>query len=263
MTVPVVDARGSPGRPAAERRTPSIAVVSSGRACRAISARSSASVAVHEQEHTCSRRRPERLRASHVRERSSRIVHRSRQFCSHAPMPARLVRSMHAEQPLHDTKIAIVTGGSSGIGRHAAIRIAERGAGVILTYNSNPDGARGDRRGDRGARRHGRRPAARRRRQRRPSTPSRERVAAELADRWQRTSFDHLVNNAGFGQMSMFADTTEELYDRVPPGHPQGARSSSPRSCCRCSPTAGRSSTRPATRRCPPASSPATPRTRA
>ena len=39
-------------------------------------------------------------------------------------------------------------------------------------------------------------------------------MAAELADRWQRTSFDYLVNNAGFGQMSMFADTTEELYDR-------------------------------------------------
>ena len=41
-----------------------------------------------------------------------------------------------------------------------------------------------------------------------------QRVAAELSDRWQRTSFDYLVNNAGFGQMSMFADTTEELYDR-------------------------------------------------
>ena len=39
-------------------------------------------------------------------------------------------------------------------------------------------------------------------------------MAAELTDRWQRTSFDYLVNNAGFGQMSMFADTTEELYDR-------------------------------------------------
>ena len=39
-------------------------------------------------------------------------------------------------------------------------------------------------------------------------------MAAELSDRWQRTSFDYLVNNAGFGQLSMFAETTEELYDR-------------------------------------------------
>lgn len=110
-------------------------------------------------------------------------------------------------------KIAVVTGASSGIGRHAAIRIAERGAGVILTYNSNPEGAEstaatiedgggtavaipldvGDSETfDAFARS----------------------VAAELDDRWQRTSFDYLVNNAGFGQMSMFVDTTEELFDR-------------------------------------------------
>jgi NAD(P)-dependent dehydrogenase (short-subunit alcohol dehydrogenase family) len=110
-------------------------------------------------------------------------------------------------------KIAIVTGGSSGIGRHAAIRLAERGAGVILTYNSSPDGAHetvaaieaqggtavaaqldigaGD-----------------------TFDAFARRVDAELAGRWQRSSFDYLVNNAGFGQMSMFADTTEELYDR-------------------------------------------------
>jgi NAD(P)-dependent dehydrogenase (short-subunit alcohol dehydrogenase family) len=112
-----------------------------------------------------------------------------------------------------DNKIAVVTGGSSGIGRHTAIRIAQRGAGVILTYNANPQGAEEtvatieDRGGvavalpldvgnsetfDAFARR----------------------VAAEITDRWQRTSFDYLVNNAGFGQMSMFVDTTEELYDR-------------------------------------------------
>jgi len=36
---------------------------------------------------------------------------------------------------------------------------------------------------------------------------------AELTG-WQRDSFDYLVNNAGFGQTSMFADTTEELFDR-------------------------------------------------
>ena len=45
MTVPEVDARGSPARSAAESRTPSIAVVSPGRACREINSRSSPSSA--------------------------------------------------------------------------------------------------------------------------------------------------------------------------------------------------------------------------
>jgi NAD(P)-dependent dehydrogenase (short-subunit alcohol dehydrogenase family) len=110
-------------------------------------------------------------------------------------------------------KIAVVTGGSSGIGRHTAIRLAERGAGVIVTYNTHPDGAETtvasirDRGGaavavplDVG--------------DDRTFDAFAGRVAGELADRWQRTSFDYLVNNAGFGQMSMFTDTTEELYER-------------------------------------------------
>ena len=110
-------------------------------------------------------------------------------------------------------KIAVVTGGSSGIGRHAAVRIAERGDGVILTYNSSAAGAQEtvatiERGGgtavalelDLGASE--------------TFGGFAQNVAAELSGRWQRTSFDYLVNNAGFGQMSMFADTSEELYDR-------------------------------------------------
>ena len=38
-------------------------------------------------------------------------------------------------------QIAIVIGGSSGIGQSTAIQLAQRGTGVILTYNGNPSGA--------------------------------------------------------------------------------------------------------------------------
>lgn len=110
-------------------------------------------------------------------------------------------------------KVAIVTGASSGIGQSAAIQIAKRGVGVILTFSGNRQGgldtvAAIEKEGgtavalplDVGE--SGSFPAFR------------TSVVDVLRDTWGRDSFDHLVNNAGFGQMAMFEDTTEELFDR-------------------------------------------------
>ena len=38
-------------------------------------------------------------------------------------------------------KVIIITGGSRGLGRSAALECAARSMGVILTYNSHPEGA--------------------------------------------------------------------------------------------------------------------------
>jgi NAD(P)-dependent dehydrogenase (short-subunit alcohol dehydrogenase family) len=111
-------------------------------------------------------------------------------------------------------QVAIVTGASSGIGQSAAIQIARRGTGVILTYQGNESGAmetvaRIEKDGgtavalplDVG---------------RSETFPAfRESVVAALRDTWQRDTIDFLVNNAGFGHMAMFADTTEEAFDTL------------------------------------------------
>ncbi|WP_326810491.1 SDR family NAD(P)-dependent oxidoreductase [Streptomyces scopuliridis] len=111
-------------------------------------------------------------------------------------------------------KVAIVTGASSGIGRSAAIQIAKRGTGVILTYGKNPQG--------------GLETAAAIEKEGGTAVALaldvgetgtfaafRDTVAGVLRDTWQRDSFDYLVNNAGFAQTSLIEDTTEETFDRL------------------------------------------------
>jgi NAD(P)-dependent dehydrogenase (short-subunit alcohol dehydrogenase family) len=109
--------------------------------------------------------------------------------------------------------VAIVTGASSGIGQSAAVQLAKRGVGVILTYNTNKEGGL-----DTVAQieSHGGRAVAL------PLDVGRSETFAEFSDTvartlaatWDTGSFDYLVNNAGFGQMAMFEDTSEELFDR-------------------------------------------------
>ena len=181
---------------AAESSTPSIAVVSSGRAWRAISAARARSspragtyipIAMVQSGWTASST-PDRA-GSCIRPASSVLTLAAVRW---------FARRITRRRPKH-TKIAIVTGASSGIGQAAALRIAERGVGVIAHLQRQPRRGRGDGRGHRGARRRGRRPPARRRRQRRRFDAFAEQVAGELAEPLAARLFDHLVNNAGFG----------------------------------------------------------------
>jgi NAD(P)-dependent dehydrogenase (short-subunit alcohol dehydrogenase family) len=112
----------------------------------------------------------------------------------------------------HAGKVAIVTGASSGIGQSAALRLAERGIGVIVTFSAHPERATETVRLIEAA--GGSAVAL-------PLDVGRsdsfgafaERAAAEMRERWNRTTFDFLVNNAGSSHMAMLEDMTEDAFD--------------------------------------------------
>jgi NAD(P)-dependent dehydrogenase (short-subunit alcohol dehydrogenase family) len=111
-----------------------------------------------------------------------------------------------------NNKIALVTGGSRGLGKDMALSLAKKGIDVVLTYHSNKDEA--------------------------------EKVAAEIQSLGQKayvfqldagdiksfddflkqvterletetgsSNFDFLINNAGTALYAPFAETTEEQFD--------------------------------------------------
>ena len=120
-----------------------------------------------------------------------------------------------------EKKIAIITGGSRGLGRSAAIKLAERGVDVIFTYRTRKDDA------DAVAaqmQRFGAQGLALPLDVGDSSTFASfgERVKAELQSRWQRESFDYLVNNAGSGINAPFAETSEAQFDLMMNVHLKG-----------------------------------------
>lgn len=121
----------------------------------------------------------------------------------------------------HTRPLALITGGSRGLGRHAALALAARGIDTVITYRQQRGeadaavaqvqalGAQavalpldvGD---------SAQFPAF--------ATALRE----VLGSRWQRTHIDHLVNNAGMGIHALAADTTEAQFDELMRVHLKG-----------------------------------------
>lgn len=120
-----------------------------------------------------------------------------------------------------NSKIALVTGGSRGLGKNMAISIAKKGIDVVLTYNSNKDEA--------------------------------DKVVAQIEALGQKAfalqldtsnvkafddfvgkmtghlqektgspNFDFLINNAGTALYAPFAETTEQQFDDVMNIHYKG-----------------------------------------
>lgn len=117
--------------------------------------------------------------------------------------------------------IALITGGSRGLGRNAARHLARQGVGVIITYLSRAEEAAavvaeiealgskavalqldtGD-------------------------VAQLAKFAGQLEETlervWGRKTFDFLVNNAGMGISAAFAETTEEQFDTLMNVHFKG-----------------------------------------
>ena len=119
------------------------------------------------------------------------------------------------------TKIALVTGASRGLGRNAAISIARHGGDVIVTYRSGEADAQSVVREIEAL---GRKAVALRLDVGDVSSiPSFvEQVRGALRGTFGRTNFDHLVNNAGHGEMAPFAETTEAQFDALFNVHVKG-----------------------------------------
>ena len=111
-------------------------------------------------------------------------------------------------------KIALVTGSSKGLGRNTALALAEKGVDIIVTYRSSEGEANSvvSKIADMGGKAIS---------LQLDTSDSKtfadftRQVEQSLQNTWQTDRFDFLVNNAGIGINSPFAETTEADFDRL------------------------------------------------
>ncbi|NMM45647.1 SDR family oxidoreductase [Rhodospirillaceae bacterium KN72] len=118
-------------------------------------------------------------------------------------------------------KIALITGGSRGLGQNAALHLADKGVDIVLTYRNAKDAA--DATVAEIEARGGKAVALQ---LDTTDTSAFSRFASTLAsvldDTWGRSDIDFLVNNAGSGILKPFPDTTEGDLDRMYSEHVKG-----------------------------------------
>ncbi|MEG4490627.1 SDR family oxidoreductase [Microcoleus sp. D3_18_C4] len=121
----------------------------------------------------------------------------------------------------NQTKIALVTGASRGLGKNTALTLARKGVDVIVTYHNSDEDAKNvvSAIADLGAQ-----AVALQLDTSNTKTFDGfvEQVKQSLQDKWQTENFDYLVNNAGVGVHASFADTTEDDFDRLMNIHVKG-----------------------------------------
>lgn len=111
-------------------------------------------------------------------------------------------------------KIALVTGGSRGLGKDMALSLAKKGIDVIVTYNSNRAEAENVVAEIKAANQNA---AALQLDMTMPGNLDKflSELSSALADIWNTDKFDYLVHNAGFGATIPMADATEEIFDQL------------------------------------------------
>lgn len=118
-------------------------------------------------------------------------------------------------------KIALITGGSRGLGKNAAIRLAEKGFDIILTYSTNSDAAQDvvieiEGKGGKAVAMQLNVEDVK------SFDPFFQNVKNELQRTFQTDKFDALVNNAGYGIFSPIAEITEGQFDGLVNVHLKG-----------------------------------------
>ena len=112
-----------------------------------------------------------------------------------------------------NNKIALVTGGSRGLGKDMALRLAEKGHDVIITYQSQKEAAEAvvaqiESKGQKAVALH--LDVA--------DFPSLDGFVKTLSDtlqsKWGVSNLDFLINNAGMGATIPFAQVTEADFDQ-------------------------------------------------
>ncbi len=119
------------------------------------------------------------------------------------------------------SKITLVTGGSRGLGRNTALSIARSGGDVVLTYQSKAEAAQAVVAEIQAL---GRRAVALRLDVAHVSTFASfaDDLRTSLRETWQRDTFDHLVNNAGHGEVAPVGEVTEAQFDSLVNVHFKG-----------------------------------------
>lgn len=118
-------------------------------------------------------------------------------------------------------KIALVTGGSRGLGRNMALSLAKKGIDVVITYNNNKQEAE---KVIAEIQSHGQRATAFQLNTGDVKSFDNffKQLSGYLKEETGSTNFDFLINNAGTALHANFSETTEEQFDTIMNIHYKG-----------------------------------------